>query len=129
MTIYFLDLLDVLEIQQSRIELYGGTHGIRDLGLLQSAIAQPKASFNEQFLHTDLYEMAAAYLFHIARNHPFLDGNKRVALATALVFLDFNSVEIHAQPDSLYEITVAAAEGKADKTQIAEYFRTSSVER
>jgi death on curing protein len=77
MTPRFLDLVEVLEIHQSRIDRYGGSPGVRDLGLLQSAVAQSSAGFGGEFLHSDLYEMAAAYLFHVARNHPFIDGNKR----------------------------------------------------
>jgi death on curing protein len=81
MTPRFLDLVEVLEIHESRIELYGGRPGVRDLGLLQSALAQPSAGFGGEYLHGNLYEMAAAYLFHVSRNHPFVDGNKRTALA------------------------------------------------
>ncbi len=115
----FLDLADVLEIHQSRIDLYGGTAGIRDLGMLQSAIAQPQAGMSGEFLHKDLYEMAAAYWFHIARNHPFLDGNKRTALAACLVFLDFNGISIDADPPEFENMTIAISEGKAGKEEAA----------
>jgi death on curing protein len=70
--------------------------------------------------------MAAAYLFHIVKNHPFLDGNKRTGAVTALVFLDINGVEIDAPRGSLYDLTMAVATGQADKEQIAEYFRSHS---
>lgn len=70
----FLRLDDLLEIHRDQIERYGGVLGARDIGLLQSAIAQPCATFAGNYLHADLFEMAAAYLFHIARNHPFIDG-------------------------------------------------------
>lgn len=90
----FLNLLESLEIHQSRIELYGGTDGVRDLGLLQSALAQPSAGFDGEFLHKDLFEMAAAYLFHIVRNHPFVDGNKRTALACVLAASCFSALMI-----------------------------------
>ena len=73
----FLSLAEVLEIHRDQIERYGGDPGIRDLDLLQSALAIPAAGFGGQYLHNDLYEMAAAYLFHITQNHPFVDGNKR----------------------------------------------------
>ncbi len=119
----FLDLADILEIHQSRITLYGGTYGIRDLGMLQSALAQPQAGMNGEFLHKDLYEMAAAYLFHIARNHPFLDGNKRTALAVCLVFLDFNGIEIDANLDELESITVDVSAGKATKEDAAAFLK------
>jgi death-on-curing protein len=71
----FLSLGDVIEIHRDQIARYGGDPGIRDLGLLQSAVAIPAAGFGGRFLHTDLFEMAAAYLFHISQNHPFIDGN------------------------------------------------------
>src|SRR5437868_2751680 len=109
MTPRFLELIEVLEIHQSRIELYGGTRGLRDLGLLQSALAQPAATFGGNYLHTDIYEMAAAYLFHLARNHAFVDGNKRTALACCLVFLAYNRIEHYAGIQELEDMTVAAA--------------------
>ena len=126
MTPRFLDITEVLEIHQSRIDLYGGSHGVRDLGLLQSAIAQPSAGFGGQYLHADLFEMAAAYLFHIALNHPFVDGNKRTALAAALVFLEFNGVDFDSNEQEVEDITVLVAEGKLEKPQIADFFRSSS---
>ena len=92
----FLNLAEVLEIHRDQIERYGGQAGIRDLGLLQSALAMPAAGFGGRYLHEDLLEMAAVYLFHIARNHPFVDGNKRTGAVAALVFLSLNDIEIVA---------------------------------
>ena len=83
----FLSLDEVLEIHRQQIELYGGASGVRDLSLLESAIAQPQASLSSEFLHASIPAMAAAYLFHICRNHPFVDGNKRVAASAAITFL------------------------------------------
>ena len=120
----FLGVEDVLELHADQVALYGGDYGVRDLGLLESAVAQPRAAFGGQFLHKDLFEMAAAYLFHIVRNHPFLDGNKRTGAVTALVFLDLNGVEVDAPEGSLYDMTMNVANGRADKKQIAEYFRS-----
>ena len=73
----FLDIHRVLQIHLDMIKTYGGDEGVRDLGLLQSAVAMPQASFDDELLHKDLCEMAAAYLYHITQNHPFVDGNKR----------------------------------------------------
>ena len=129
MEVVFLDLLDVLEIHETLVNAHGGSQGIRDLGALLSAIAQPQSGFEGQFFHEDVYEMAAAYLFHIVKNHPFLDGNKRTSLASALIFLDINNIEIDAPEQSLYEITMAAAEGKAAKAAVANYFRSIPVSR
>src|SRR6185369_192349 len=92
----FLTLDEVLEIHRDQIVRYGGSMGVRDMGLLQSALAQPQATFERQFLHHDIFEMAAAYLFHIVQNHPFIDGNKRVGVAAALVFLLLNDCDIKA---------------------------------
>ena len=83
----FLTLDEALLVHADQVRRYGGSHGLRDLALLSSALAMPTASFGGAYLHPSLAEMAAAYLFHIAQNHPFLDGNKRAALATALAFL------------------------------------------
>jgi death-on-curing protein len=83
----FLSLEEVLEIHRQQIERYGGASGVRDLSLLESAIAQPQASFSNEFLHASIPAMAAACLFHICRNHPLVDGNKRVAANAAITFL------------------------------------------
>lgn len=120
----FLDLADVLEVHATRIELYGGSLGLRDLGLLQSALAQPESGFGGELFHKDLFEMAAAYLFHISRNHAFIDGNKRTALACCLLFLSLNDVEIEADSEELEELAVSTAEGKTQKDEIAEFLRS-----
>ena len=122
----FLDLDDVNEIHAGQIERYGGSTGLRDSGLLESAVAQPQASFGGEFLHSDLFEMAAAYLFHIVLNHPFVDGNKRVALECSLVFLEINGVQIEASDDELVELTLAAARSERSKQQLAQFFRSKS---
>lgn len=119
----FLDLEDILKLHHSLIEHYGGCDGVRDVGLLQSAIAMPQAAFGGQRLHDDLFDMAAAYLYHIVQNHPFLDGNKRTGAAAAIVFLAINDVEIDADEDGLVAITLQVATGQADKKQIAMFFR------
>ena len=75
MTPEFLDTEDVLALHELQLARYGGAGGVRDRGLLESAVAQPLTSFEGAFVHADLYAMAAAYLFHIVRNHPFVDGN------------------------------------------------------
>jgi death-on-curing protein len=125
-TVRFLELTDILEIHRSRIELYGGSTGLRDFGMLQSAIAQPQAGFGERYLHVDVYEMAAVYWYHIAKNHAFIDGNKRTALAACLVFLDFNNINIDVDPYKLEEFTIALAEGKVDKAEAAAFLRQSA---
>ena len=120
----FLSMEDVLAFHANQVDLYGGDHGVRDLGLLESAVAQPQASFGGSFLHEFPFEMAAAYMYHIVQNHPFLDGNKRTGAAAALVFLDLNNMEIDAPTGSLYDLTIAVATGQTGKAEIAEFFRS-----
>ena len=123
MPIDFLHIDDVLAIHRDQIERYGGEMGIRDVGLLQSAIAMPQASFGGEFLHRDIFQMAATYLFHIVQNHPFLDGNKRTGAVAAIVFLTMNDVELEADEEGLEAITLTVAKGQTDKDQIAGFFR------
>jgi death-on-curing protein len=119
----FLNLAEVLEIHQDQVVRYGGTAGIRDLELLKSALGLPAATFAGDFLHADIYEMAAAYLFHIVRNHPFIDGNKRTGIVTALVFLILNGYDFQAPENDLAKTVVAVAAGKMTKAQLALFFR------
>jgi death on curing protein len=121
--IEFLTLAEVTEIHADQIEHYGGTAGTRDINLLSSAVAMPYASFSGDFLHRDIYEMAAAYAFHISQNHPFIDGNKRTALASALVFLDVNGISISDSEGKLYEATMDIASGKLKKEEFANILR------
>jgi len=121
--IEFLTLAEVTEIHADQIERYGGTAGTRDINLLSSAVAMPYASFSGDFLHRDIYEMAAAYAFHICQNHPFIDGNKRTALASALVFLEVNGSSISDSEGRLYEATMDLASGKLKKEEFANILR------
>ena len=122
----FLTLSEVLTILRDQITRYGGEFGVRDLGLLSSAIAVPQAAFAGQALHDNLHAMAAAYAFHICQNDPFVDGNKRVALATALVFLDINGVTIYDPTGRLYDMMMAVAQSRIGKSEIATLFRELS---
>ncbi|MBI4277605.1 MAG: type II toxin-antitoxin system death-on-curing family toxin [Armatimonadetes bacterium] len=119
----FLTLREALEIHRDQIERYGGRPGIRDLGLLQSAVAMPEAGIGEEYLHTDLFEMAAAYLFHIVRNHPFVDGNKRVGAMAAFVFLKLNGFTLETTDEAFERLVRSVAEGETGKAAIAEFFR------
>ena len=120
----FLNVERVLRLHSDLIAHYWGTPGVRDTGLLVSAISQPMAMFGGEFLHADLFEMAAAYLFHIVSNHPFLDGNKRTGAAAAVVFLALNDVELAADEAGLVGITLGVATGATKKAQVAEFFRS-----
>ncbi len=109
--IRFLTMAEVLMIYADQMRRYGGDYGIRDPGLLSSALAMPETTFDGQYLHESIVEMEAAYAFHICQNHPFIDGNKRSALATALVFLSINKIEIEDPEERLYDGMMAVATG------------------
>jgi death-on-curing protein len=124
----YLDLEDVLAIHRIQIDEFGGIEGVRDFGLLDSTLAQPRATFVGELLHEDLFAMAAAYLIHIARNHPLLDGNKRTALASALTFLDLNGFVIEDSP-RLYALAMAIATGGSSKDFAADPLRAMAMPR
>jgi death-on-curing protein len=123
MEITFLTLEEVLIIHADQIDRYGGSSGIRDIHLLESALAVVQAGFAGVQIHQDLFEMAGAYLFHIVKNHPFIDGNKRTGLATALVFLDLNGYDLDMEDDLLYQLVLEVVENRADKGVIIRVFR------
>jgi death-on-curing protein len=122
--VLFLTLDDILESHQNQIDTYGGSNGIRDIGLIESAIAQPEASFSGEYLHADIFEMAAAYLYHLVMNHPFVDGNKRVGLEAALIFLEINNENLKASDQELIDLVLKTTAGQVGKREIAEFFRS-----
>lgn len=126
MKLKFLHINKVLKLHRDQIRRYGGSDGLRDRGLLESAIAMPRAQFGGQFLHEDIYEMAAAYLYHITLNHPFVDGNKRAGAAAALTFLAVNGIEVEVDDDSFTELVLNVAQGMTDKPTIAAFLREHS---
>ncbi len=122
----FLTLDEIVAVHQDQITRYGGCEGVRDWGLLQSATAMPAATFRGQWLHGDLREMAAAYLFHVVQNHPFIDGNKRVGAAAAYVFLALNNLRLNADSDAYAELVFAVARGEMPKSAVAEFLRANT---
>ncbi len=126
MEIAFLTLEDVLALHEELIQRYGGTPGLRDAGLLEAALAMPQAGFGNQYFHDFPHEMAAAYLFHLVRNHAFIDGNKRVALACAILFFKINRVPYSITEEEAVELTLAAASGNMDKGGVTNFFRKHS---
>jgi death-on-curing protein len=92
------------------------------MGLLQSAIAMPQAAFGGKLLHPTLFDQAAAYLYHLAQNHPFVDGNKRIGSASAIVYLAMNDVQIQDDENGLVALTLSVAEGATGKAEIARWF-------
>jgi len=120
----FLSLDQALRIHARMIELFGGSAGVRDMALLESALAQPQAAFAGEFLHKDLASMAASYLFGIAKNHAFVDGNKRAAATAAIVFLELNGFELEIRRDEeLAEITERIAASQATIEELVNFFR------
>ena len=117
MKVVFLTLDEVIALHADQIERYGGRPGIRDLGLLQSALGTPSATFEGRFLHEDLHEMAAAHLFHIVRNHPFVDGNERVGLMVLLAFLGLNSRRLDANAQEVEDLVLGIASGRVSKAE------------
>ena len=123
----FLTLDEVLALHADQVRRYGGSTGVRDLSLLTSALAVPQATFGGEYLHASLPEMAAAYLFHLSRNHPFVDGNKRVVLAAAIASLALNGLWIEADADDLLTTVVDVARGAVTKAELAERLRRWAV--
>ena len=119
----FLTLDEVLELHRESIECYGGSSEVRDVGLLLSALAMPATTFGGEFLHADLPAMAAALLFHIVQNHPFVDGNKRAGAAAARVFVLMNDAAFDPPGKDYEELVLAVASGTMGKEQATDFFR------
>ncbi|MFH1150807.1 MAG: type II toxin-antitoxin system death-on-curing family toxin [Actinomycetota bacterium] len=119
----FLSLGEILELHQDQIERYGGSPGTRDTGILQSAAAMPQAGIADRYLHEDIFEMAAAYLYHIVKDHPFVDGNKRTGAVAAIVFLKMNEIDVTVDVDELENMVRSVAEGVLSKQDVASFFR------
>ena len=122
----FLTTEQVLEIHREMMDRYGGEGAIRNLGLIDSAVAMARQTFGGKYLHPSIPAMAAAYLYHLCSNHGFVDGNKRTAAAAALVFLDANRLELALTLGELEHLTVDVASSRLDKTRLIEVFETAS---
>jgi len=122
----FLSLEQVIKLHKLQVDEYGGSHGVKDEGLLISALAQAESGFGEECFHKDLYEMAAAYLFHLVSNHAFNDGNKRIAASVSAVFLEINGIEVTADENEFETLVMEAAQSKKTKEEIASFFRSNS---
>ena len=122
----FLSVEDVIEIHADQIQRYGGSLGIRDVDLLHSALGMPEAGSGDQYLHAGLIEMAAAYLYHIVQNHPFIDGNKRTGVMAAFVFLKLNGFTLEADESVFETLVLEAAQGQVGKDAIAGFFRENT---
>jgi death on curing protein len=117
----FLTLEQVLRLHQASINTFGGAHGLRDKGALESALAMPEAGFGNDYLHNTTYEKAAAYLYHIVKNHPFVDGNKRTGFGCADIFLRVNGHTLQTTfRQNLTALTLRVATEPITKEEIAE---------
>jgi death on curing protein len=125
--IRFLTMAEIMIIYEDQIRRYGGQFGMRDIALLSSALALPESTYDKKYLHKTIPEMACAYAYHISENHPFIDGNKRTALASALVFLDLNGYEFTSSDDDVYKTMMLVAKGQLKKEQLSDFFKTNSI--
>lgn len=123
----FLTVDEILEIHDDQIQRYGGEAGLRDRGLFESAVAMPQQSFGGQYLHRDIFEMAAAHAFHLAESQAFIDGNKRTGLAAAYMFLALNDYRLRERDDRLYDAMIAIGTRRLDKPGLAHVLRECSV--
>lgn len=129
MKIKFLSLPEITRLHLDQISTFGGTNGIRDLNSLKSALHTPKATYDGQFLHPTVYEMASAYLFHIVKNHPFIDGNKRTGTMAMLVFLAINNYDFDAPNKDFLETVLQVAQGKLNKSELAIFIKKWTIKR
>jgi death-on-curing protein len=113
-------------LQADLIERYGGRHGLRDPGLLSSALAQPRMTVGGKYLHRTLFDKAAAYGYHLARNHAFVDGNKRIAFVIMDIFLQANGWQIDASEEEAFKMTSELAAGHVSKPSLAKWLRAHS---
>ncbi len=120
----FLSIKQIDLLHLEVLKEFGGADGLRDRGLLESALEMPRATFDGKLLHKNLSAIAGAYLFHICRNHPFIDGNKRVALGAALIFIEVNGGTIRASDDELERLTLGVACSEINKDAVTTFFRS-----
>ena len=117
----FLNKNLVLKIHARQIVSFGGSEGIRDSGLLESALAQPQATFAGTLLHSTIHEQAAAYLYHLAMNHPFIDGNKRTAFAVMDTFLRLNRYSLNLTDDQAYDLVIQVVQSQMSKAELGNF--------
>ena len=124
----YLTLNEVIELHDEGIKLHGGSYGIGDKGKLESAVAQPQMTFDDQDLYPTLVEKAAALAFSLSQNHAFIDGNKRVAQAAMETFLDLNGYEIYAEVDEQEQIFLQMASGELSRENLVKWLNGCMIE-
>ena len=125
----FLTVQEVDTLHDDQIRTYGGTMGTRDPDALDAAVHMPQQTFGGTYVHADIFEMAAAYLFHIVLGHPYVDGNKRTGAEAADVFLSMNGYELEATEDELELVVIDVATHVRTKQELAGFLRGRSVSR
>jgi len=123
----FLEVSHVLYLHKEVIDDFGGIHGTRDENLLDSAVNVPRAAFGGEYLHKTIPAMAAAYAFHLCQNHPFLDGNKRIALSSSVAFLEINGYELPVSKGIMSEKILSIASGKMNKDELTSFYEEFAV--
>jgi death on curing protein len=113
----------VLAIHDDQIRLYGGAYGVRDIAALDASLHMPQATFGEEFLHTTIFAIAAAYGFHLYQNHLFIDGNKRTAGMVMFTFLQLNGIEPGASEPDYYGVMMSVASGQMSKEQLVDWLQ------
>lgn len=121
----FLTIDEVLTLHETGVDEHGGSYGVRDSALLESALAMPRQGFAGSYAHEYPFGMAAAYAFHICKNHPFVDGNKRASLAAMFQFLGLNGWLLRAPQDEAANTILSVAEGTLDKAGLAEWIEAN----
>jgi death-on-curing protein len=117
----FLDFDRIVQLNKLAVNTFGGSNGIRDKGLIESAIYQPQASFGDQYLHENLYHMAAAYYYHISESQGFSDGNKRTGFLALFAFLKLNGCDLTIPDDYLWPFLLDVASGSKDKEALSDF--------
>ncbi len=122
----FITWNEVLDIHTDQISSFGGSVGIRDEGLLESALAQPQVTFAGELLHPTIYQQAAAYLYHLAMNHPFIDGNKRTAFAVMDTFLRLNGYALNLTDEQAYNLVIQVVQNQISKQELIGYLQSAN---
>lgn len=119
----YLSLEEILLLQKMELNRFGGSHGIRDKRLLISAIGQAELVLFDEPVYKHAYEIAAVYVYHIIKNHPFIDGNKRVGILVAITFLRINGLNVQTNNKELYNLAIDIASSKIDKQTVMKFFK------
>jgi len=129
MSVKFLGLADVIELQWRQIREFGGSDGIRNAAMLRSALASARGGSGDQPSDAGVFDVAASYLVNLVRDQPFVDGNKRTGLASAIQFLSLNGKKLTANEDAVLELVQSVAKNETDKGKIADFLRQNSQDR